>query len=468
MFASTGFYPASQCKQDHVQQYQLTTHQDWVQFFLNNEIRKSIKNDYAYEYLTHCLNNTDIQQLDWLNSPDQAQAYLAQDHQATCEKFQAYLARRKQQSLREYFPTVSHAFEFIYRVAPVKLVDGAWLYSTLEQYDNASTRDLIHIYLEELGLGHPQANHVTMYKDLLSTYELTVYTQQLDDAYYAQAAVQLALAYAPPEYLAMVVGFNLGYEQLPLHLLITNYELAELNIDPHYFNVHITIDNAHNGHAQKSLNAYAALYAQAAEPEKFLHLLKVGYALNDVGKSSTQVIQELNVRTEVLNIFKQKAVIGQFIHNQKCQLQGKSINEWLSDPTQIENFLEVMIEKGWLVPHSPVEQSRFWQMIDDPNGRMFGVFNATERQFIKDWIQGHELAKRLSIRPQASSSVGSQSTQDLQRLKHRYQQLQSHTEKMEFLIPLTAPHSHYDALGLWATGQMSKLLLPFQTQALKV
>ena len=350
MFASTEFYHALHCTEDHVQHYELTSHQDWVRFFLNNEIAKNIKTEYADKYLGDCLKTTNTALLSWLDTPEQAKAYFEQDHHATCEKFQAYLARRKKQGGREYFPTVSHAFEFLYRVAPVKLVDGSWLYSTLDHYELPQARDLIHIYLEELGLGHPKANHVTMYKDLLNTYELPPYTQQLDDHYYAQAAVQLALAYAPPAYFAMVVGFNLGYEQLPLHLLITNYELAELNIDPHYFNVHITIDNAHNSHAQKSLNAYAELYKQAHDPEQFLHLLKVGYALNDVGKSSTQIIQELDLKREVLNIFKQKAVIGQFIHNQKCQLQGKSINEWLSELESIEQFLAVMIEKGWIVP----------------------------------------------------------------------------------------------------------------------
>jgi|GEM_PF-6927555 len=33
-------------------------------------------------------------------------------------------------------------------------------------------------------------------------------------------------------YLPEVVGFNFGYEQLPLHLLITTYELDELALPP--------------------------------------------------------------------------------------------------------------------------------------------------------------------------------------------------------------------------------------------
>ncbi len=121
--------------------------------------------------------------------------------------------------------------------------------------------------------------------------------------------------------------------------------------------------------------------------------------LNGLGKSSTQIIKQLDTEKLALKVFQNKALIGQYIHNQKCQFNGKTINEWLSDPAaQIADFLKVMIEKGWIVRDAPIEQSRFWKMIDDPDGKMFGVFNATEKQIIKDWIQGRVFAARLSSR----------------------------------------------------------------------
>jgi hypothetical protein len=57
------------------------------------------------------------------------------------------------------------------------------------------------------------------------------------------------------KFLPEVIGFNLGYEQLPLHLLITAYELKELHIDPYYFTLHITVDNADSGHAKQAVDA---------------------------------------------------------------------------------------------------------------------------------------------------------------------------------------------------------------------
>ena len=51
------------------------------------------------------------------------------------------------------------------------------------------------------------------------------YRIDLPDRFYTQGALQLALDQNAEEFLAGVIGFNLGYEQLPLHLLITAREL---------------------------------------------------------------------------------------------------------------------------------------------------------------------------------------------------------------------------------------------------
>ncbi len=319
--------------------YQFKSFKDWVDFFQDTEISTNTKTEQAESYLSDLIKKLNIETLEWLDQPAQVEQHLLEQHHQICAKFQAYLGRRKQHQAREYFPTVSHAFEFLSKVAPVKLVDGSWLYSTVHNCNQPELKDLIYIYLEELGLGHPRANHVTMYQHLLSHYELNSYAEQLDASYYEQAAVQLALAYAPAKYLPLVIGFNLGYEQLPLHLLITNYELAELGIDPHYFNVHITIDNAHNGHAQKSLQAFIQHYENAEDPETYLDLIKQGYLLNDIGKSSSQIVKELDIERMALKVFQNKALIGQYIHNQKCQFSGKTINDWLSDSAQIFKFL---------------------------------------------------------------------------------------------------------------------------------
>lgn len=103
-----------------------------------------------------------------------------------------------------------------------------------------------------------------------------------------------------------IVGFNLGYEQLPLHLLISNYELAELGIDSKYFNLHITIDNIDNGHADKAIKVIENIYDKYRDKEAFFNKLKRGFALNNHGVSSSKIIKNLNLEDLVLKILKEK------------------------------------------------------------------------------------------------------------------------------------------------------------------
>src|SRR5690606_24448748 len=169
-------------------------------------------------------------------------------------QYRDYLAARRRGEARRYFPATSHALHFLKAVAPTKLVDGAWLYGVVGQWRDARYAELIRIYLEELGDGEAEKNHVLLYKQLLAAQECTGW-ENLDDAHFVQGAIQLALARHAPEFLPEIIGFNLGYEQLPLHLLICAYELNELGIDPYYFTLHITIDNAASGHAARAVQA---------------------------------------------------------------------------------------------------------------------------------------------------------------------------------------------------------------------
>src|SRR5690606_9289206 len=104
----------------------------------------------------------------------------------------------------------------------------------LHRWDDARFAPLIRIYLEELGEGLPDKNHVLLYRKLLASHGCEQ-QDNLSDDHFTQGAIQLSLAHHAADFLPEVIGFNLGYEQLPLHLLITAYELNELGIDPYYF-----------------------------------------------------------------------------------------------------------------------------------------------------------------------------------------------------------------------------------------
>ena len=291
----------------------------------------------------------------------------------------------------------------------------------------------------------------------------------LEDEYYYHAVIQLALAYAPPEFIPEIVGFNLGYEQLPLHLLITNYELAELGIDSKYFNLHITIDNIDNGHANKAIKVIENIFDKYRDKELFLTKLKRGFALNNHGVTSSTIIKNLNLEDFVLKILKRKALVGQLIHNQTREFGCKTINQWLSNPEDVGGLLSHLIENKWIKFNTDPEQSIFWRLINDENGKMYGVFNPVERQIIHDWIAGSDHSSNFLTYSRALNN--SRRIQDylfsyisdgeLDALQERVQQSNDLAIKICKLTPFLAPDSHHKSIGLWSTRKYVELLFPY-------
>src|SRR5690606_16005418 len=246
-------------------------------------------------------------------------------------QYRDYLAARRSGGPRRYFPATSHALHFLKAVAPTKLVDGAWLYGLVSQWRDARCAQLIRIYLEELGEGEPDMNHVLLYKKLLAAHECEQW-QSLDETHFVQGAIQLSLAQHAREYLPEVIGFNLGYEQLPLHLLICAYELNELGIDPYYFTLHVTIDNAASGHAARAVKSVTDAMPVAGGQDEFYQRIRNGYQLNSLGLGTNEIIAGFDLKQEMLGILAAKASVGAALHSDYCRVAGKTVTQWLSSP----------------------------------------------------------------------------------------------------------------------------------------
>lgn len=305
--------------------------------------------------------------------------------------YQRYLTARQHGAPRRLFSTKSHALNFLQAVAPTKLVDGAWLYGLVNLWQDPRFSNLIKIYLEELGDGNPGQNHVVLYKKLLAEHDCEQWSA-LPDEYFTQGMIQLALGLHAEDFIPEVIGFNLGYEQLPLHLLITAYELKELGIDPYYFTLHVTIDNVDTGHARRSLEALfdAMPVNSESEQQAFLRRVCNGYKLNQIGLSTNSIIAKYDLNNEVLAIFKAKSHFGKQAHADRCRIAGRTINDWLSEPDTMPKFLAALIDNGWFNKHATPEQSRFWKLIDGDQAKMFGVFSGYEKQVIYDWMVANQ------------------------------------------------------------------------------
>ncbi|MNJ30361.1 hypothetical protein D3C77_249590 [compost metagenome] len=310
--------------------------------------------------------------------------WLAQHAASVAAEHARYLEQRRQGGTRRYFANRSQALWFVQQVAPTKVVDGAWLQGTLRHWRDPRYHGLIRTFLEELGDGDPRCNHVLIYQRLLSRLGC-LEGMPLDSTRYEQGALQLALGQNSEAFLAEVIGYNLGYEQPPLHLLITAHELAELGIDSHYFQLHVTIDNAASGHARRAVASLRQLLPEHGGAA-FYQRVRLGYRLNDLGVDTPALIASFDLEGELLTALERKKAFGRFMHSDRCRLQGRTINQWLSESTGMPEFLQALQAQGWVRRGEAPANSRLWRLIDGPSAAMFGVFNAYEKQLWHDWI----------------------------------------------------------------------------------
>ena len=442
----------------------------------------------ARQFLLQQLHLASSLPCDFPDEPDQADHWVSGNAARVGLQYRDYLAGRKQGAPRRYFSGKAHALHFLRGAAPTKLVDGAWLYAMLQRWREDELQPLISIYLEELGEGVPHKNHVLLYKNLLAAHGIADW-QRLDDSHFVQGAIQLAFAHCGGDFLPELIGFNLGYEQLPLHLLISAYELNELGIDPYYFTLHVTVDNAATGHASTALQAMRRILAHSDDKPAFLRRLRAGMRLNELGAGTLSIIDGFDLDEEVAAMLSAKARVGANMHSDYCRVGGRTVNEWLAQPEQVPAFLRQLEQQGWIRRGEAPEHSRFWRLVHGERAEMFGVFTASEQQLLHDWIstgpQGVVLQERLpSYRAQRRSieddGAAERSAQERPRgrrglIRHRYEgdardwegcdlrrleaQLagSSRTEAIETLIPLMSPARHHTATGLMATRMFRRL-----------
>lgn len=95
------------------------------------------------------------------------------------------------------------ALYFLHNVAATKLVDGAWLYGLISRWHEPSCHDLVRTYLEELGDGEPEHNHVLIYRQLMASHDLPPIDALPSDRF-VQGTLQLALGHLADEFLPEV------------------------------------------------------------------------------------------------------------------------------------------------------------------------------------------------------------------------------------------------------------------------
>ncbi|UGX94277.1 LodA/GoxA family CTQ-dependent oxidase [Bradyrhizobium barranii subsp. barranii] len=166
--------------------------------------------------------------------------------------------------------------ERIRQRAPFNLVDGAWL----QRIQAAGPVDEIRSHLfaiwdDEAGNGRAEQNHCNVYDTLLRS--VNVYMppitarkfveQGLLDSAFVQPVFQLAVSLFPDEFFPELLGMTLylEWEATPT-LTPTVRSFKERGIDPHFYSLHVAIDNITAGHGFMAKEA-VKMYLQKVEDE---------------------------------------------------------------------------------------------------------------------------------------------------------------------------------------------------------
>jgi hypothetical protein len=347
------------------------------------------------------------------------------------DRWEDYLARRKAGGPPEMFSDKEEAKWWLKQAAPVKYVDGAWLghinkISTPFQYRNI-TKNAWQVMSEELGDGDLAKNHVHVYRDLMRDIDAGLPSADSQDFIHPRhglsegrcwkaAIAQLLISLFPHDFLPEALGFNMAYESLPLHLLKTVKELRELRLNPYYFELHISIDNADSGHAAMAMAAvanYVDLIHHTEGPDAAHTAWKrvqAGYILAEglpttpqspslktpVAEDQEEPFPRTNNEAALLDIFSAKSFVAHKIHcNSRLRIGRRSLVDWL-EPNAFKSaqwqkdFLHDLGNcRPWVVKGNS-QKSRLVKELSW-EGKMFGSFTQTEVEVVEAWI--NELGK---------------------------------------------------------------------------
>lgn len=351
-------------------------------------------------------------------SPPTLNNFIHNEVDRVTVQWQQYLKRRKVGGPREMFRDADEAKRWLVQVAPLKYIDGSWLghiHKTTTKFAYRHiTKGAWQVLSEELGDGDLDKNHVYVYKQLMSKIGVDLPSADAEDFTHLvatdqphvwKAAIsQLLISLFPNEFLPEILGFNMHFELLTLDTMLAAKELREVNIDPYYFLLHITIDNGDTGHTRLAVETVIKYltFVQSTEGDVAAHRawrrVQAGYTLSKFlpsDKFCNDIDLPLNMRgpfvKDVIEIFQAKSTAANRLHDDcPARIGGKAINVWLEPETfknsewQLEFLTCLSKARPWVYKGNSDRSKLVQQMLW--GGRMFGAFTHSEVMTIRNWI----------------------------------------------------------------------------------
>jgi len=294
--------------------------------------------------------------------------------------------------------------ERIRQFAPLNQLDGAWV----RNVGKAGPIDevgalLFSVWMDEIGDGNPEQNHANVYTGLLqklgiqlppiNTYDYAYHPDLLDSAY-TVPMFELAISQFTDAYFPEILGMTLQLEWEVLALWPTVKLLRNFGFDSHFYELHIGIDNAANGHGAKARQAVERFLDEArrrggdAEAQTIWRRIWTGYVAfattGTLGGDLRDLLEQRRKRQEtpadrIAAIMDAKKKYGAVNHGEK-KLSSQLINDLFEDPAA---FMAALVSSGYIVPGHP-EQSSFFHYTSF-DGPMYKVFTDAELNAWEEW-----------------------------------------------------------------------------------
>jgi hypothetical protein len=295
--------------------------------------------------------------------------------------------------------------ERVRQFAPLNQMDGAWIRNIGHAGPiDAVTAYLFNIWMDEMGDGNENQNHANVYTQLCEKVGVLLQpvtsrdyadNPTLLDSAFTVPMYELAISQFTPTYFPEILGMTLQLEWEVLALKPTIKLFQHFGIDPHFYELHVGIDNAASGHGAKARAAVVRYLDEAQQRggssevqrqwrriwEGYVAFATTGTLADDLRKllKQRQVSPE-SPRDRVIDVITKKAPYGRLNHMNR-QLSGSPINDLFEDP---EAFLKALIENNYIVPGSPAQSSFFRYISFD--GPMYKVFTEEEVDVWRDWV----------------------------------------------------------------------------------
>ena len=304
------------------------------------------------------------------------------------------------------FKTKEDMVERIRQFAPLNQLDGAWIRNAAHAGPiDRVTANLFNVWMDEMGDGNPDQNHSNVYTHLLDKVGFAlepIYSQayandpNMLDSAYTVPMYELAISQFTQTFFPEILGMTMQLEWEVLALKPTIKLLQHFGIDSHFYELHVGIDNAANGHGAKAREAVECYLDDAlarggdAEVQRLWKRIWNGYVAFATTGTLGQDLRDMltqratsppTPRDKVYELMMRKKQYGSLNHGER-RLGPNLINDLFEDP---DAFMQALVDSNYIVPGS-VANSSFFRAISF-EGPMYKVFTDEEIRVWEEWVE---------------------------------------------------------------------------------